>query len=177
MPLRIEDKKIVVEELHEIANKASSAIVADYHGTTVSELTELRENARNSSVYLKVIKNTLARKALTDTKFSCLDELLVGPTVLAFSLDDPANAAKLANNFHKVNSNFKVKGLSMGETLLELSRLSDIANLPSKDEALAKLAGLLKAPLVKLASLMNEIPTKLTITLEAIKQQKQQAES
>ena len=177
MPMRIDDKKIAVEELHKIANKATSAVAADYHGTSVSELTKLRENARNSSVHLKVIRNTLARKALRGTKFSCFDELLVGPTILAFSLDDPASAAKLANDFHKVNSNFKVKGLSMGENLLELIRLADIANLPSKDEAIVYLAGLLNAPLVKFVSLVNEIPTKLARTLEAIKQQKQEVES
>jgi large subunit ribosomal protein L10 len=177
MPMRIDDKKVAVEELNKIANKAISAVAADYHGISVSELTKLREEARNSSVHLKVIRNTLAKRALTDTKFSCFDELLVGPTILAFSLDDPASAAKLANNFNKVNSNFKVKGLSMGETLLELSRLSDIANLPTKGEAIAQLAGLLNAPLVKLVSLINEIPTKLTRTLEAVKQQKLQAES
>ena len=177
MPLRIDDKKVAVKELNEVANKAISALAADYHGTSVSELTKLREEARNSSVYLKVIRNTLAKRALTDTKFSCFNELLTGPTILAFSLEDPADAAKLANNFIKVNSNFKVKGLSMGDTLLELSRLSDIANLPNKEEAIAQLAGLLNAPLVKFVSLMNEIPTKLTRTLEAVKQQKIQAES
>ena len=177
MPMRIDDKKLVVKELNEIANKAISAVAADYHGTSVSELTKLREEARNSSVHLKVIRNTLAKKALTDTKFSCLDELLVGPTILAFSLDDPASAAKLANNFHKINRNFKVKGLTMGDSLLELSKLKDIANLPTKEEAIAQLAGLLNAPLVKLVSLINEIPTKFTRTLEAIKQQKEQAES
>ena len=105
MPMRIDDKKAVVKELHEIAIKATSAVVADYHGTSVSELTKLRENARNSSVHLKVIRNTLAKKALTDTKFSCFNELLVGPTILAFSLDDPTSAPKLVNNFYKVNSN------------------------------------------------------------------------
>ena len=177
MPMRIDDKKLVVKELNEIANKAISAVAADYHGTSVSELTKLREEARNSSVHLKVIRNTLAKKALTDTKFSCLDELLVGPTILAFSLDDPASAAKLANNFHKINKNFKVKGLTMGDSLLELSKLKDIANLPTKEEAIAQLAGLFNAPLVKLVSLINEIPTKFTRTLEAIKQQKEQAES
>ena len=177
MPMRIDDKKLVVKELNEIANKAISAVAADYHGTSVSELTKLREEARNSSVHLKVIRNTLAKKALTDTKFSCLDELLVGPTILAFSLDDPASAAKLANNFHKINRNFKVKGLTMGDSLLELSKLKDIANLPTKEEAIAQLAGLFNAPLVKLVSLINEIPTKFTRTLEAIKQQKEQAES
>jgi len=177
MPMRIDDKKLAVKELNEIANKAISAVAADYHGTSVSELTKLREEARNSSVHLKVIRNTLAKKALTDTKFSCLDELLVGPTILAFSLDDPASAAKLANNFHKINRNFKVKGLTMGDSLLELSKLKDIANLPTKEEAIAQLAGLFNAPLVKLVSLINEIPTKFTRTLEAIKQQKEQAES
>ena len=177
MPMQINDKKLAVEELNEIANKAISAIAADYHGTSVSELTKLREDARNSSVYLKVIRNTLAKRALTGTKFSCFDELLVGPTILAFSMEDPTSAAKLANDFNKVNSNFKVKGLSMGDTLLELTRLSDIANLPSKDEAIAQLAGLLKAPVVKLVSLMNEIPTKLSRTIEAVKRQKEQAES
>lgn len=177
MPLHIDDKKTVVKELHEIANKATSAVVADYHGTSVSELTKLRENARNSSVHLKVIRNTLARKALRDTKFSCFNELLVGPTILAFSLDDPTSAAKLVNNFYKVNSNFKVKGLSMGDTLLELSRLTVIANLPSKDEAIAQLAGILNAPLNKLVSLVNEIPTKFVRILEVIKQSKQEVES
>ena len=177
MPMRIDDKKVAVEELNEIANKAISAVAADYHGTSVSELTKLREEARNSSVHLKVIRNTLAKKALTDTKFSCLDELLVGPTILAFSLDDPASAAKLANNFHKINRNFKVKGLTMGDSLLELSKLKDIANLPTKEEAIAQLAGLFNAPLVKLVSLINEIPTKFTRTLVAIKQRKEQAES
>ena len=108
-----------------------------------------------------------------DTKFSCFEDLLIGPTILAFSLDNPASAAKLANDFIKVNSNFKVKGLSMGETLLELSRLSDIANMPRKDEAIAQLAGILNAPLTKFVTLIHEIPAKLVRTLEAIKREKQ----
>ena len=94
MPMRIDDKKLAVKELNEIANEAVSAVAADYHGTSVSELTKLREEARNSSVHLKVIRNTLAKRALSGTKFSCFDELLVGPTILAFSLDDHASAAK-----------------------------------------------------------------------------------
>ena len=103
MPMRIDDKKIAVEELNGVANKAVSAIAADYHGTTVSELTKLRQEARESSVHLKVIRNTLAKRALNDTKFSCFEDLLVGPTMLAFSLEDPTSAAKLVNNFTKVN--------------------------------------------------------------------------
>ena len=103
MPMRIDDKKVAVEELQEVANKAVSAVAADYHGTSVSELTALRKEARDSEVHLKVIRNTLARKALSETKFSCFEDLLVGPTMLAFSLEDPTSAAKLANNFSKVN--------------------------------------------------------------------------
>ena len=177
MPMRIEDKKEAVEELNKIASEATSAIAADYHGTSVSELTKLREEARNSSVHLKVIRNTLAKKALNDTKFSCFEDLLVGPTILAFSLDDPTNAPKLANNFTKLNSNFKVKGLSMGESLLDLGRLADIANLPTKEEAIAQFLGLLNAPVSKLVSLANEIPTKLTRTILAVKQAKEEQNS
>ena len=175
--MHIEEKKKVVDELHEIANRATSAIAADYHGTSVIELTQLREDARDSFVHLKVIRNTLAKKALIDTKYSCLDGLLVGPTILAFSLKDSTSAAKLANDFHKINANFKVKGLSMGDVLMDISRLAEIANLPSKDEAIAKLAGTINLPLIKLTSIINEIPTKLVRTLDALKQQRQKGDS
>jgi large subunit ribosomal protein L10 len=177
MPMRIDDKKIAVEELNGVANKAVSAIAADYHGTTVSELTKLRQEARESSVHLKVIRNTLAKRALNDTKFSCFEDLLVGPTMLAFSLEDPTSAAKLVNNFTKVNENFQVKGISLGDSLLELSKLSVLANMPSRDEALAQLAGILNAPMTKFVSILNQVPSKLVRTLQAVKDQKQQAES
>jgi large subunit ribosomal protein L10 len=177
MPMRIDDKKIAVEELNGVANKAVSAIAADYHGTTVSELTKLRQEARDSSVHLKVIRNTLAIRALNDTKFSCFEDLLVGPTMLAFSLEDPTSAAKLVNNFTKVNKNFQVKGISLGDSLLELSKLSVLANMPSRDEALAQLAGILNAPMTKFVSILNQVPSKLVRTLQAVKDQKQQAES
>ena len=116
MPMRIDDKKVAVEELKDIANKATSAVAADYHGASVTELTKLRKDARDTSVHLKVIRNTLAKKALTDTKFSCFEDLLVGPTMLAFSLEDPTSAAKLVNDFSKVNSKFAVKGISLGDS-------------------------------------------------------------
>ena len=177
MPASINEKKIAVDKLHEIANKASSALVANYHGTSVSELTKLRENARDSSVHIKVIRNTLAKRALKDTKFSCFDELLVGPSILVFSINDPTDAAKLINNFNKVNPNFEVKGLSMGESLLDLTRFKEIANMPNRNDAIAKLGGLLKAPLVKIASLTNELPSKLVRTLVEVKQLKLQVET
>ena len=178
MPMRIDDKKVAVEELQDVANKAVSAVAADYHGTSVSELTPLRKEARESEVHLKVIRNTLARKALSETKFSCFEDLLVGPTMLAFSLgDDPTTAAKLVNNFTKVNKNFKVKGISLGDTLLELSKLSALANMPSRDQAISQLAGLLNAPMNQFVSILNQVPSTLVRTLQAVKEQKEQAES
>ncbi len=175
MPLRIDEKKLAVKELNEIATSAVSVVAADYHGTSVSEITKLRKDARESEVYLKVIRNTLARKALMETKFSCLDELLVGPTILAFSLNDPTSAMKLVNDFKKVNSSFKVKGLSLGDSLLDLSRLAEIANLPSRDQAISQLARVINAPLNKFASLLSQVPSKLVRTLESVKRQKEEA--
>ena len=178
MPMRIDDKKVAVEELQDVANKAISAVAADYHGTSVSELTTLRKEARESEVHLKVIRNTLAKKALSDTKFSCFEDLLVGPTMLAFSTgDDPTSAAKLVNKFIKVNKNFTVKGISLGDTLLELSKLSALANMPSTEQALSQLAGLLNAPMNQFVSILNQVPSTLVRTLQAIKEQKDQAES
>ena len=178
MPMRIDDKKVAVEELQEVANKAISAVAADYHGTSVSELTTLRKEARESEVHLKVIRNTLAKKALSDTKFSCFEDLLVGPTMLAFSVgDDPTSAAKLVNKFIKVNKNFTVKGISLGDTLLELSKLSALANMPSREQALSQMAGLLNAPMNQFVSILNQVPSTLVRTLQAIKEQKDQAES
>ncbi len=178
MPMRIDDKKVAVEKLQDVANKAVSAVAADYHGTSVSELTSLRKEARESEVHLKVIRNTLAKKALSDTKFSCFEDLLVGPTMLAFSLgDDPTSVAKLVNNFRKVNKNFIVKGISLGDTLLELSKLPALANMPSREEALSQLAGILNAPMNQFVSILNQVPSTLVRTLQAVKEQKEQAES
>ena len=175
MPMRMNDKQLAVQELHEIAEIAVSAVAADYHGSSVSQLTILRQKARESDVHLKVIRNTLAKKALEGTKFNCLDDLLVGPTMLAFSLQDPSSAAKLLNDFKNENKAFIVKGLTFGENLLDLSRLVDIANLPSKDEAIALLMSVLNAPIAQLASTLNEFPSKLARVLVSIKQKKEQS--
>jgi len=175
MPMRMNDKQLAVQELHEIAEIAVSAVAADYHGSSVSQLTILRQKARELDVHLKVIRNTLAKKALEGTKFNCLDDLLVGPTMLAFSLQDPSSAAKLLNDFKNENKAFIVKGLTFGEDLLDLSRLVDIANLPSKDEAIALLMSVLNAPIAQLASTLNEFPSKLARVLVSIKQKKEQS--
>ena len=100
---------------------------------------------------------------------------MVGPTILAFSLNDPTSAMKLVNDFKKVNSSFKVKGLSLGDSLLDLSRLAEIANLPSRDQAISQLARVINAPLNKFASLLSQVPSKLVRTLESVKRQKEEA--
>jgi large subunit ribosomal protein L10 len=175
MPMRMNDKQLAVQELHEIAEIAVSAVAADYHGSSVSQLTILRQKARELDVHLKVIRNTLAKKALEGTKFNCLDDLLVGPTMLAFSLQDPSSAVKLLNDFKKENKAFVVKGLTFGKDLLDLSRLVEIANLPSKDGAIAQLMSVLNAPIAQLASTLNEFPSKLARVLVSIKQKKEQS--
>ena len=175
MPMRLNDKKLAVQKLHDIAEIASGAVAADYHGSSVSELTLLRQKAREADVHLKIIRNTLAKKALEGTKFDCLEGLLFGPTLLAFSLEDPASAAKLLNEFRNQNKAFHVKGLTFGGDLLDLSRLVDIANLPNKEQAISQLMSVLNAPLTKLASGLIQIPIKLVRVLVSIKEQKEQA--
>ena len=177
MPMRIEDKKVAIDELQKIASKSVSAVIADYHGISVSELTSLRQQARESKGFLKVIRNTLAKRALSETIFSCLEELLVGPSILAFSLEDPSSAAKLVNDFSKINKNFMVKGLSLGDSLLELSKLTDLANLPSREEAISQLCGILNSTISKLAIVLNQIPINLVRVMESVKQQKLEVNS
>ena len=130
---------------------------------------------RENSVHLKIIRNTLAKRALIDTKYSCFEDLLVGPTMLAFSLEDPTSAAKLVNDFTKINGKFAVKGISLGDSLLELSKLSALANMPSREQALSQLAGLLNAPINQFANILNQVPSKLVRTLQAVKEQKESA--
>ena len=173
--MRIDDKKIAVEELKDIANKATSAVAADYHGASVTQLTKLRQDARDSSVHLKVIRNTLARKALSDTKFSCFEDLLVGPTMLAFSLDDPTIKPNLLMTSQRLIK-ISVKGISLGDSLLELTKLAAIANMPSREQqALSQLAGMLNAPMSQFVNILNQVPSKLVRTLQAIKEQKESA--
>ena len=129
---RLEEKKLVVEELKKVADEALSAVVVDYRGTNVPDLTLLRKDASSSSVYLRVIKNTLAKRALEGTKFDSINEILTGPSLFAFSLDDFKSAAKLVKDFSKSHESFSVKGLSVGEGLLDASELDRLASLPSK---------------------------------------------
>ncbi len=175
MPLRLEDKQAIVAEVNEAASGALSAVLADYRGLTVSELTELRKLAREQSVYLRVIRNTLARRAVAGTEFECLQDTFVGPTILALSIDDPGAAARLIKDFAKEHEQLEVKALAVGGEALGPEQLDRLANLPTRDQALGQLASVLQAPVTKLARTLNDVPGKVARVLAAVKDQKDAA--
>jgi len=163
--LSLDAKKAIVEEVNSIAAAAPSAIAAEYIGLTVTELTELRNAAREAGVYLKVVRNTLARRALENTQFECMRDNLVGPLLLVFSNDEPGSAAKVVRNFAKSNEKLEVKLISLDGNLLEPSEITKLANLPSLDEARSMLLGLLSSPLTKFVRTISEPPSKFARVL------------
>lgn len=175
MALRLDDKKAVVTEVAVIAAKAHSAIAAEYRGLSVAELTELRKTARASGVYLKVVKNTLARKAVEGTDFACMQEGLVGPLILAFSLEDPGSAARLFNDFGKTHDKLAVKLVAIGGRQYGASELEKLSKLPNREQALSLLMAVMKAPIEKFARTLQEPHAKLVRTVAAIRDQKQAA--
>lgn len=172
MALKLDDKKAIVAAVNEKASVALSAVIADYRGLTVSEVTKLRKQAREQGVYLKVIRNTLARRAVVGTEFECLTEDLVGPTIVALSLEDPGAAARLIKDFAKDHEALKVKALSVGGQKYGPGDIDVLAKLPTRDQAIAILMQVMLAPVTKLVRTMNEIPGKLVRTLAAVKEKK-----
>ena len=150
MPLNLEGKKALVEEVSAVAAKALSVVAAEYRGLTVTQMTDLRSKARASGVYMRVVKNTLARKALAGTAFESMGTTLKGPLVLAFSKDDPGAAARVIKDFAKTNDKLVTTSLSIGGAVLSAKDLDRVASLPTKDQALSMLLGVMKAPLQKL---------------------------
>ena len=175
MALTLEDKKKIVSEVATVAAEAHSAVAAEYRGLTVDEMTEMRVKARESGVYLRVVKNNLAKLAVVDTEFECMTESFSGPLVLAFSQEDPGSAARLIEAFAKGHDKLVVKSLAVGGELYPASELKRLSKLPTRDEALAILAGTLRAPLDKLARTINEVPGKLVRTVAAVRDQKETA--
>ena len=165
MGLSLDAKKAIVEEVNSVAVSAPSAIAAEYIGLTVTEMTELRNAARQAGVYLKVVRNTLARRALENTQFECMRDNLVGPLLLVFSNDEPGSAAKVVRNFAKSNEKLEVKLISLDGNLLEPSEITKLANLPSLDEARSMLLGLLSSPLTKFVRTISEPPSKFARVL------------
>ena len=173
MALNLEGKKALVAEVSEVAATAQSVVAAEYRGLTVSQMTDLRSKARAENVYLRVVKNTLARKALAGTSFECIGPTLKGPLVLAFSKDDPGAAARVIKAFAKDNDKLVATGVSLGGTLLPGKDIDKVASLPTRDQALAMLMGTMKAPIQKLVGTLAATPSKLVRTLAAVRDQKQ----
>ncbi len=175
MALKLEQKQAIVAEVNEAAGKALSAVVADYRGLTVGQMTELRAKARTSGVYLKVVRNTLAKRAVEGTEYECLKTALVGPVLVAFSQQDPGAAARLLKEYSKTFVRLEVKALSIGGVLLGADQLDRVATLPTRDEALSLLMAVMQAPIAKLARTLIEVPAKLVRTVAAVRDQKEAA--
>ena len=175
MAMNLDDKKVVVSELAAVAASAHSAIAAEYRGLSVSQMTELRKQARSTGVYLRVVKNTLARRAVEGTDFECMQQGLVGPLVLAFSQDEPGAAARLMKDFAKNHEKLQIKLVSFGGQMLGAGDLDRLAQMPTRDQAVSLLMAVMKAPLDKFARTLNEVPGKLVRTVAAIRDQKQAA--
>jgi large subunit ribosomal protein L10 len=173
MALNLEGKKALVAEVSEVAATAQSVVAAEYRGLTVSQMTDLRSKARAEDVYVRVVKNTLARKALAGTSFECIGPSLKGPLVLAFSRNDPGAAARVIKAFAKDHDKLVATGVSLGGTLLPGKDIDRVASLPTRDQALAILMGTMKAPIQKLAGTLAAAPSKLVRTLAAVRDQKQ----
>jgi len=172
MVLALEDKKAIVAEVNETASQALSLVIADARGVAVADLTSLRKQARDSCVRMQVVRNTLARRAVAGTEFECVQEVLKGPSLLAFSMEDPGAAARLFKEFAKANEKFAVKALSVGGQLLGAEKIDVLATLPTREQALGQLAGLLQAPVAKFARALNEVPSQFARALAAVRDQK-----
>jgi large subunit ribosomal protein L10 len=167
MALRLEDKKQFVAEVNAVAGDSVTAVAAEYRGLTVAEMTALRAEARNAGVYMRVVKNTLARRAVEGTDFECMKDSLKGPILLAFAKDDPGAAARIIKDFAKEHEALKAVSLSTGGQLLPASELGAMADLPTLDQARAMLLGVLNAPAGKLVRTLAEPAAMLARTMSA----------
>lgn len=173
--LTLEEKKAIVADVASRAENAQSAVAAEYSGMSVGQMTQLRANARAAGVYLRVVKNTLAKRAVEGTEFACIQDSLSGPLVLAFSGEEPAAAARVINDFAKDNELLAVKIVALRGKLLNPGDLKMLATMPTKDEAISQLMSVMKAPVEKLARTLAEPNNKLARTLAALRDQKDAA--
>jgi large subunit ribosomal protein L10 len=175
MALTFEQKKAVVAEVADAANKALAAVAAEYRGLTVKEMTDLRVKAREDGVFLKVAKNTLVRRAVEGTEYECMQESLTGPLLFAFSMDDPGAAARLVKDYSKDHEKLIAKLVAVGGELYDASELERLSRLPTYDQAIAMLMGVMKAPIEKFVRTLAEPHTKMVRTVAAVRDAKQAA--
>ena len=174
MSLNREEKAVVIEEVSAEVAKAQSIIIAEYRGLDVASVTVLRKTARESGVYLRVLKNTLVRRALAGTPFEGLTDQLVGPLMYAIS-SDPVAAAKVLAEFAKSNDKLVIKGGAMPNSQLDVEGVKALATMPSREELLSKLLGTMQAPIAQFVRTLNEVPTKFVRGLAAVRDQKEAA--
>ncbi|QGM22276.1 50S ribosomal protein L10 [Spiribacter sp. 2438] len=173
MGVSLEQKKRMVQEVAEVANGAHSALAAEYRGLSAGQMDNLRVRARESGVYVRVVKNSLAKRAVEGTDFECMSDGLEGPLLLAFSQEDPGSAARVLKDFSKEHETLVVKMLAVGGEKYPGSEIDRLASLPTYDEAISRLMATMQAPVQKLATTFNEVPGKLVRTLAAVKDAKQ----
>ncbi len=173
--LTLEDKKAIVADVASYAEVAQSAVAAEYNGLTVEQMTQLRVKARESGVYLRVVKNTLAKRAVAGTEFECIKDSLTGPLVLAFSQEEPAAAARVINDFSKDHDKLIVRIVALRGRLLAPGDVSVLAKMPTKDEAISQLMAVMKAPVQKFVSTLAEPGNKFARTMAAVRDQKSAA--
>jgi large subunit ribosomal protein L10 len=173
--LNLEGKKAVVAEVAEVASSAYSAVAAEYHGLSVSEMTELRVAARKENVYLRVVRNTLAKRAVEDTEFACMQEGMTGPLVYGFSQEDPGAVARVMGDFAKENDKLEIKMVSLGGQLYPASEIERLAKMPTKDQAIGILMGTMKAPIEKFVRTLVAPTSKMVRTLAAVRDAKDAA--
>ena len=173
MALSKSEKEQIVKEVKEVALDASSLVISDARGLKVSELSEIRSQAIQSGIHIQVIKNSLAKLAFEGTDFGCSDEVLFGPSLFAFSFEEPGAAAKLLKTYAKNFDELEIKALVVEGQLLDGSHIDILAKLPSKEEAYSLIANVLQAPVGKFATLLNEVPSKLARVLTAVRDNKQ----
>lgn len=175
MALNLEGKKAVVAEVAEIASTAYSAVAAEYVGLTVSDMTTLRDAAREQNVHIRVIRNTLARRAVEGTDFACMQDGMTGPLVFGFSMEDPGAVARVMSEFSKENEKLEVKMVSLGGKLLPASDITRLAKMPTKDQSISILMGTMKAPIEKLVRTLVAPTSKMVRTLAAVRDAKEAA--
>lgn len=169
------EKEAIVAEVAAVAAGAQAAIAFEYRGMSVSDMTNLRRSARQAGVYMRVVKNTLARRAMQGTGYECMGDSLVGPLVLAFSGVEPSAAARVIRDFAKTNDKLVVKVVALNGQLLNAKDLDKVATLPTREEAIAQLMGVMKAPIEKFVRTLAEPGNKLARAIAAVRDQKQAA--
>ena len=172
MALRLEQKQTIVTEVNDAAKQGLAAVLVDYRGMSAVELADLRRRARASGVYLRVVRNSLLKRAVADTRFECLAQAAAGPTMLAFSTEEPGAAARLFKGVATEFDTLAVKALSVDGRMLPAEQLDRLASLPTREEAIAQLMAVIQAPMAKLARTLQEVPAKLARVLAAVGESK-----